>query len=689
MSRWVPLAAAALLLMAIADPVPAAAAEPPGGWNPDTGIYEMLFPVDDPHSYSDTWGACRDGCSRAHEGTDIFGAKMTPVFAVAGGTVGWMNAQQGGNCCAMALEHDDGWTTYYIHLNNDTPGTDDGQGYGFAPGIATGVHVEAGELLGWVGDSGNAESTSPHVHFELHRPDGTKINPYPHLSAAESPQGGVPGLVAYLSYRVDDGPSHDGTGNDSKGNDDGLAQCGETIELYLTVQNDGEGTLSGLSGSLTVPDQFVSLLYNTRSSYPDLPPGESAENPRDWDLKISPDTPGGHHFMASFTFTADFGGPWLVDVLIPIECGADITSPEVTSLFPHHGAYAVPLSANIIATFNEPVDPATVTPETFTLENDELVIGVISVAGNGLSATFDPDTDLGADNVYAVSLTSGVTDLAGNPLIATAASFSTGGIVPGAIVDVSVRVDDGPAHDGTGDDSVGNNNGVAQCGETIELYVTVRNQGELVISGLAGAFSESDPYVRLLYNVNAPFPELAPGASGENSADWGLRIDAVTPIGHEFIATITFSILDPVTLSLQPIDSTVDVAIPIECSSPRVTAVSPADAAEDVPVGGAVTVSFSKPVETDTVTTGSFLLDNGGPVAGSVTVASNRRSATFTPDGDLDHETEYTITLSDGITDGVANPLVPFASTFSTEDPDVTSPTVTSSPRRPTPPPTM
>lgn len=117
-ASW-PIAAAAVALMIAAAP-PGAAQEAGAGiagvegtsWNPDTGIYEMVFPIDDNHSYRDTWGACRDGCSRTHEGTDIFASKMTLVFAVAPGTIGWMN---------------------------------DTQGWGFAPGITSGVHVEAGE----------------------------------------------------------------------------------------------------------------------------------------------------------------------------------------------------------------------------------------------------------------------------------------------------------------------------------------------------------------------------------------------------------------------------------------------------------------------------------------------------------------------------------------------------------------
>lgn len=165
----------------------AGAADIVTGWNEDTGIYEMMFPVDGDYEYEDNYGACRGtNCSRSHEGIDIMADKMTPVVAVAPGTVGLIRDQREGNCCLLAIDHDDGWRTWYIHLNNDTPGTDDGLGWGFADGIARGVRVEAGQVVGYVGDSGNAETTPPHLHFELIRPDGIEVNPYPHLQAAES-----------------------------------------------------------------------------------------------------------------------------------------------------------------------------------------------------------------------------------------------------------------------------------------------------------------------------------------------------------------------------------------------------------------------------------------------------------------------------------------------------------------------
>jgi murein DD-endopeptidase MepM/ murein hydrolase activator NlpD len=109
---------------------------------------------------------------------------MTPVFAVASGTVTWTHAKRGGNCCDLELQHDDGWTSRYIHLNNDTPGSDDGQGYGITDGLVEGVWVPQGTLLGWVGDSGNAEHTISHLHFELYAPGRQSINAYPVLLAA-------------------------------------------------------------------------------------------------------------------------------------------------------------------------------------------------------------------------------------------------------------------------------------------------------------------------------------------------------------------------------------------------------------------------------------------------------------------------------------------------------------------------
>lgn len=145
--------------------------------------YDMLFPVIGNVSYTDTFGAPRGG-GRTHEGIDIMGKRFLPIIAVADGEVGWIFDELGGDCCAVEIRHDDGYRSWYIHLNNDTPGTDNGNWFGLAAGVEEGAPIHEGQLIGWMGDSGNAEGVSPHLHFELHNTSNTPINPYPHLKAA-------------------------------------------------------------------------------------------------------------------------------------------------------------------------------------------------------------------------------------------------------------------------------------------------------------------------------------------------------------------------------------------------------------------------------------------------------------------------------------------------------------------------
>lgn len=162
-------------------------AAPPSAEAADFDPDQIIFPVQGDTYYTDTFDACRDGCSRRHNATDIltYGVKGVPVVAAADGVVDWI----GNTCCYLQIDHGNGWKTSYIHLNNDTQRsdgsyTDDGLGEGIADGIVVGAEVSAGQLIGWVGDSGNAEGVSPHLHFEIW--DGnTRINPYPYLKAAE------------------------------------------------------------------------------------------------------------------------------------------------------------------------------------------------------------------------------------------------------------------------------------------------------------------------------------------------------------------------------------------------------------------------------------------------------------------------------------------------------------------------
>ena len=145
---------------------------------------DLVFPQDpEVTTFSNSWGVPRSG-GRRHRGTDLLAPKLSPVFAVADGVVSRLDWSRLGGF-GLWIDHGE-FVSVYLHLNNDTPGTDDGKSHPawtYAPGIAEGVRVSAGQFVAFVGDSGNAERTTPHTHFELHVGNG-KVNPYPHLAAA-------------------------------------------------------------------------------------------------------------------------------------------------------------------------------------------------------------------------------------------------------------------------------------------------------------------------------------------------------------------------------------------------------------------------------------------------------------------------------------------------------------------------
>lgn len=165
----------------------------PGPTKPcSSWVYEMQWPLGVESRVFSGFGVDRDGGARRHEGNDLVVPKMAPVVAVADGTVTSVHSTPPDDCCWMLITHNDGWQSLYVHLNNDTWRTDDGLGHGVRPGLAVGDTVVAGEVIGWVGDSGNAEGTVPHLHFELRHPNGYSVDPHASLQAARDAAGDLP-----------------------------------------------------------------------------------------------------------------------------------------------------------------------------------------------------------------------------------------------------------------------------------------------------------------------------------------------------------------------------------------------------------------------------------------------------------------------------------------------------------------
>ncbi len=160
-----------------------------------SAIRSIIFPVIGTVTYYDDFGNARDGGARSHEGNDLFAKKMTPLVAAVDGTIVNVNYPEESWGMAVTIRDKDGFTYHYIHMNNDTPGTDDGNGDGinaYAVEVMEGNKVVKGQLIGYIGDSGNAETTPPHLHFEIRQPDRQAFSPYQSLKAATKITSPVP-----------------------------------------------------------------------------------------------------------------------------------------------------------------------------------------------------------------------------------------------------------------------------------------------------------------------------------------------------------------------------------------------------------------------------------------------------------------------------------------------------------------
>ena len=130
----------------------------------------QVFPMQGGCGFTDTWHDPRSG-GRLHEGVDIIGAKGLAIYATNDGVISRMSTggALGGN--AIYVKIPNGTYFYYAHLDS------------FAPGMAVGVPVKAGQIIGYNGSTG---ATTPHLHFEVHPFGGPAVNPYQFVKAVDA-----------------------------------------------------------------------------------------------------------------------------------------------------------------------------------------------------------------------------------------------------------------------------------------------------------------------------------------------------------------------------------------------------------------------------------------------------------------------------------------------------------------------
>jgi hypothetical protein len=146
---------------------------------PPTLVDLAAFPVQGPCWYTDTWQAPRGG-GRKHEGVDVIARSGLYLYAVTDGTLTRQNLDRPGSLSGNAwwLTADDGTYFFYAHLA------------AFAPGLQVGSRVKAGQVIGWVGRTGNASSA--HLHFEIHPHGGRAINPTASIRAVDACRATAP-----------------------------------------------------------------------------------------------------------------------------------------------------------------------------------------------------------------------------------------------------------------------------------------------------------------------------------------------------------------------------------------------------------------------------------------------------------------------------------------------------------------
>jgi murein DD-endopeptidase MepM/ murein hydrolase activator NlpD len=131
----------------------------------------LLVPVEGvaPDDLDDTFTARRSG-GRTHRAIDIMAPRGTPVLAISDGEITRIHTNRLGGKVLYLRSYGGEYDFYYAHLD------------AYAPGIEEGQTVRQGDVLGFVGNTGNARSTPPHLHFQVLRQSGrgrgTAVNPY-------------------------------------------------------------------------------------------------------------------------------------------------------------------------------------------------------------------------------------------------------------------------------------------------------------------------------------------------------------------------------------------------------------------------------------------------------------------------------------------------------------------------------
>jgi hypothetical protein len=333
---------------------------------------------------------------------------------------------------------------------------------------------------------------------------------------------------------------------------------------------------------------------------------------------------------------------------------ADTTPPTVVSTSPTNGASGVAVDTVVTATFSEAMNDSTITTSSFTLAG---VSGSVSYNSGTYTATFTPTVDLAHETTYTATLSTAITDAAGNSLASAYSwSFTTVEPPPGVVavsIDAPATVASGS--DFTADVDISQVTNFDACQYDVSFDASVLRLDN-VTSGLIGStaipvdiYNEiSSGTYRVVQNVS--------GLSGVTGSGYlaVLHFHVVGSAGDISAINLSNGVLSDITASQIMATWVGDSVTVADTTPPTVVSTSPTNGATGVAVDTVVTATFSEAMNASTITSSSFTLDG---VAGSVSYNSGTYIATFTPSIGLAYDTTYTATLSTAITDAAGNPL--------------------------------
>ena len=328
--------------------------------------------------------------------------------------------------------------------------------------------------------------------------------------------------------------------------------------------------------------------------------------------------------------------PEPLPTLSPAPIGGGI-APTINSTNPVMMAMGVKINVTITATFNEPMEPSTITPNTFVLQRGTTLVEG-TVICTAATAAFTPSATLAYATTYTATITRGVRDLAGNVVTSNYVWSFTTEAPPDRVPPTLISTKPAKEAKGVATNSTvtGTFNKEMDPSTFTKSAFTLR-QGANPISGTltcVGAVVTFRPTTNLAYNtfyiatVTAGVKDLA-GNALENEVIWSFTTAAET-----------------------------------DTSAPSIISVSPSKSATGVQVNTTLKAAFSEAMNALSLTMATFTLSGG--VGGAVTYGDNIVS--FTPSANLSYATTYTATITTGVSDLTGNAMAnDYAWSFTTE----------------------